>query len=216
MRFLDSWTVLSALEFVRLLLPVAFVALLVGLPGRFAARTAALGVAAGLFLAPELVPAAALHAGWIALWIAIAWSVGRGAPAPRSTRRLGILETGMIGLIVGLALLVLLLATVGRQNLPHDESRRATIGLTLLVLGLLHLMTRRHTVRAAAALAAMGLGLQIVELASWESLAISTAQPSIAVGAATAVAAALAVRIGRIRERVATSPWVGDAHDLHD
>ena len=33
---------------------------------------------------------------------------------------------------------------------------------------------------------------------------------------ATALAVALALRVGRAREAVAGSAWVGDAHDLHD
>jgi hypothetical protein len=33
---------------------------------------------------------------------------------------------------------------------------------------------------------------------------------------ATAVAVALVVRLGHARERFAGSPWVSDAHDLHD
>jgi hypothetical protein len=216
MRFLESWTVLAATDLVRLLTPLLFTGLLVGLPGRASARFLAFAIAAGVFIAPELIPAPGLHAAWIAIWVAIGWTVGRGGPTPRASRRLGLLESGAIGLLIGVALLVILLATFGRQDLPHDETRRTSLGLALVVLGLLHLMTRRHTVRAAAGLAAMGLGLQIVDVVAWETLAFRAHGPSPAIAGATAIAAALAVRIGRIRERVATSPWVGDAHDLHD
>lgn len=216
MRFLESWTVLAAGDLVRLLAPLLFAGLLVGIPGRASARFAALGIAAGVFVAPELIPSPGVHAAWIAIWAGIAWTVGRGAPTPRASRRLGLLESGAIGFLIGVALLVILLATFGRQDLPHDETRRTTLGLALVVIGLLHLMTRRHTVRAAAGLALMGLGLQIVDVVAWETLVFREHGPSPAIAGATAIAAALVVRIGRVRERVATSPWVGDAHDLHD
>ncbi len=214
MRFLESWTVLPLVDLIRLALPVAGTLLMVLLPGRRAGGVAAAIVMIGVAANPELIPALWLHVAWVALWGALVWQTFRGSSPPG--RRLAFFESGVIGAILGASLLVLLLAAIERQALPHDEARRAAIGLTLLALGLLHLMMRHHTIRAGLAFAALGLGLQVIEVAAWGSLMPGSAGPPAAVWFATLVAVTLAVRIGHIRERVAGSPWVGDAHDLHD
>jgi hypothetical protein len=214
MRFLESWTVLPLLDLIRLTLPVAGTLLMVILPGRRAAGVAAALVTIGVALTPDLIPSFWLQIAWVGLWLALT-ALTFGGQSPK-VRRLGFFESSVIGMILGVGLLVLLLAAIERQALPHDEARRATIGLTLLALGLLHLMMRRHTVRAGLAFAALGLGLQVIEVAAWGSLMPGSAGPPAVVWFATLVAVTLAVRIGHIRERVAGSPWVGDAHDLHD
>lgn len=215
MRFLDAWTELPFLDLIRWLLPAGFMVALVLLPGRAVARAGALGTAIGLLASPELLPMPWLRAGWAMLWAILAWRL-QSPPAPGSVRRAGIVETGTVGLLLALALLGLLFTAIARQDLPHDDGRRASYGLLVLCLGLLHLMLRRHTVRAALALAMLGLGLQIIEQVARQGVVLPAVSSPFAVLIATALAAALAVRVGRTRERLATSPWVSDAHDLHD
>jgi len=156
-RFLDAWTELPFLDLIRWLLPAGFMVALVLLPGRAVARAGALGTAIGLLASPELLPMPWLRAGWAALWAILAWRL-QSPPAPGSVRRAGIVETGTVGLLLALALLGLLFTAIARQDLPHDDGRRASYGLLVLCLGLLHLMLRRHTVRAALALAMLGSG----------------------------------------------------------
>jgi len=217
--FLDSWTQLSPPDLIRWLLPLGFMAVLVLMPGRRIARLAALGTGIALYAVPEILTPTPLRLVWAAVWAAVAWGV-TSAPAPRRgavlSRRIGLVESGSVGFLLGVALLALLLVAIARQNLPDDPARRATYGIVVLCLGLLHLMLRRHTVRAAIALAMLGLGLQIVERVAHESLVAASLAPGYGIVLATALTCALAVRIGHTRERVATSPWVGDAHDLHD
>ncbi len=219
MPFFDTWTQLPPAELLRWLLPVGFMIVLVLMPGRRVARFTAFGTGLALGAVPEVLAPTPLRLAWIILWAAVAWGV-TSAPAPRRgavlSRRVGLLESGSVGLMLGVALLTLLLIAIGRQDLPDDASRRATYGIVVLCLGLLHLMLRRHTVRAAIALAMLGLGLQIVERVARESLVAATLSPDYGIVLATSLTCALAVRIGHTRERVATSPWVGDAHDLHD
>ena len=52
---------------------------------------------------------------------------------------------------------------MARLDLDGELTRRASGGVLLVALGLVHLMLRRHAVRAAAAFAAMGLGLQLLD-----------------------------------------------------
>ena len=115
----------------------------------------------------------------------------------------------------GLALVVILEEGVARLDRGGALTRRASCGVLLIVLGLLHLMLRRHAVRAAAAFAAMGLGLQLLDGAV-RSVSLGGTAPAGLPLLATALAVALALRVGRAREAVAGSAWVGDAHDLHD
>ena len=219
MRFLESWTQLPPDQLLRWVLPIGFLVLLVGMPSRVAARVGALGVALSLALNPELMPGGRLRWGWIALWTLIAWRIGgapRLKPQTSAGRRLGLLETGTVGLLLGLALLALLLIAIARQDLPSDPGRRASYGVVVLCLGVLHLMMRRHTVRAAVGLATLGFGLQILERVARDALIPGPTPTPYGLLLATGLACALAVRVGRTRELVATSPWVGDAHDLHD
>jgi hypothetical protein len=214
MRFLESWAVLPPLDLLRWSIPVAGVLLLVLLPGRRAAGVASGIVALGVLVAPDLLPSLWLQLAWVALWVGLGLHVSR-SPVP-AAGRVGFLESGSIGALVGSALLVLVLAIVARQGLPHDETRRASIGIAVLALGLLHLMMRRHAIRASLAFAAMGFGLQILEVAAWGTLLPASPVPTASSWLATVIAVALAIRVGRIRQHVAGSPWVADAHDLHD
>ena len=153
MHFIDAWTSLPPLGLIRLLLPAAFLVLAVFVPGRGTARLAALGVALCLPLVRELEVPRSLLVVWVALWVLIAWQAGRvTAGARRSlTTRLAGMEPGTVGLRIGAALLVLLLAAVARQDLAPEESRRVAYAMLLIDLGLLHLMLRRHALGRHAA-----------------------------------------------------------------
>ena len=83
-------------------------------------------------------------------------------------------------------------------------------------LGFLHLMLRRHVARAAAAFAAMGLGLQVLQ-GVVRSVITASGPPAPGLPLlATALAVALALRVASVRESALGSSWVSDAHDLHD
>ena len=217
MHFVDAWASLPPLDLIRLLLPAGLLVLAVFLPGRGAARLTALGVALCLPLVRELQVPPALLAAWVALWIVIAWQAGRvTAGARRSlTTRLAGMEPGTVGLLIGLVLLVLLLAAVARQDLAPEEARRASFALLLIDIGLLHLMLRRHALRAAVAFGALGLGLQVLNgMARAGEVGAAASTPGVVL--ATAVAVAVAVRLAGSRERAAGTAWITDAHDLRD
>lgn len=216
MHFLDAWSSLPPLDLVRLLLPVGALLLATLAPGPVPARIAALIVTADLPFLRELGPPA-LIAGWVILWLAIAWWAGppgAGARAATSAPHRGV-EPGAVGLLVSVALLVLLVAALARYDLDADPARRAGAAVALMGVGLAHLMVRRHVRRAAVGFGALGLGLQLLDsLARASVLGVPAA--SFAVLLATAAAVALAIRLGATRVRVAGSEWVSDAHDLHD
>jgi hypothetical protein len=216
-HFLDSWAALPPLDLARLAVPVALLFLSVFVPGRVVARLTALGVAASLPFVRELGAPPGVVGGWVSLWLAIAWQAG--LPAGRTQRagaRLGGLESGSIGLLLGPALLALLVAAAAGLDLDGELTRRSSYAMLLICLGFLHLMLRRHAVRAATAFAAAGLGLQVLGGAV-RTVVVPGEAPAPAVPLlAAALAAALAVRIGRARASTLGSAWVGDAHDLHD
>jgi len=208
---LDSLSELAGL--ISVWLPAAFVIAAVFLPGRRAARLAALGVAAAVLIA-QVFPLWPLGLMWAALWTAIAWAVGLD-DSPLGVRAGGA-ASAAIALLIGIALLALLIVATLRQNLAARDTSDVAGGLLLLGLGLLHLMLRRNAVRAAIGFAALGMGLLVLLLAARRaSLDISPVHP-IAVTLATAIAAALAVRVGRTRRADLGSALVSDAHDLHD
>lgn len=217
MHFIDAWTSLPPLDIVRLLLPAGFLVLAVFLPGRGPARIAALGVALCLPLVRELEVPPHLLAAWVALWIVIAWQAGRvTAGARRSlTTRLGGMEPGSVGLLIGAALLALLLAAVARQDLAPEEARRVAYALVLIDIGLVHLMLRRHALRAAVAFGALGLGVQVLDgMARSAEIGVPPSSPGIVL--ATAVAVGMTARLAGSRESAAGTAWVSDAHDLRD
>jgi len=217
LHFVDAWVSLPPLDLIRLLLPAGFLVLAVFLPGRGPARLTALGVALCLPLVRELQVPPRLLAAWVALWIAIAWQAGRVTSGARRslTTRLAGMEPGSVGLLLGLVLLVLLLAAVARQDLAPEETRRAAFGLLLIDLGLLHLMLRRHALRATVAFGALGLGVQVLDgMARAGEVGVVASSPGVVL--ATAVAVAIAVRLAGSRERAAGTAWVTDAHDLRD
>lgn len=221
MHFLDAWnpartTGFSELDLVRLVALGGLLVIGVLLPGRWVARGIGIGIALVATVSPELGPGA-LRAAWAALWILTAWLVGRhrvtGGTRPRPVAGL---ESGTIGLLLGLALLTLLIVAVGRQNLAAAETRGASLGVVVIGLGLLQLMLRRDILRGAAAFATLGTGLQVLDRVAREATMSvdETAAPLVLL--ATVLTVLLVARIAWVRERDAGSAWMGDAHELHD
>ena len=217
MHFLDAWAALPRFDLLRFGVPAALLLVAVVAPGRLMARLATLGLAASLPLLRESGASAWVTAGWVLLWLAIAWRAG--LPSSRTARsgaRWGGLESGTVGLLLAAALLTLLIAGVARLDLDAALTRQCSFGVLLVSLGFLHLMLRRHAVRAATAFAAMGLGLQLLQGAMRTVVTTGGAPPDGFPLVATTLAVVLAARIGAVRNTTAGSAWVSDAHDLHD
>jgi hypothetical protein len=217
-RFLSAWTEVGT---PTLFLALVSPAVLFGaafLPGRRVARVTALALALAVTALGGVGLTGALRGGWSLLWVLVAWRVGRqrlqqtGDPAPRP----GGVESGLIGLLLALALIVLLISAVARHDLGPRETRCASFALLLVVVGLLHLMLRRDARRALLAFAALGLGLQVLQSLARDTLLTGTADHPAAILGATALALAITDKVVRMREVSAGSPWVSDAHDLHD
>ena len=168
MHFLDSWTRLPAADLLRLLTPAALLSLAVFVPTQWIARASAAGMALMVLFLGELGPRWPVGVGWAALWGVVAWNA-RPAPPKRARGTPGGAESGVVGLMLGLALLALLLAAVARFDLDPAGSRGTSYGVLLLCLGLLHLMLRRHIRSAMVGFAALGLGLQVMEGAAQAS-----------------------------------------------
>lgn len=218
MRFLDSWTELSLFDLVRLLLPAACLIIAAFVPGRRLSRVIAIVLAASIPTLRELGASPWVSAGWVVLWLAVAWQVGsakEAAARPLAATR-GAFEAGTVGLLLALSVLALLVAAVARQDLAPEDARRASLGVLMVGLGLLHLMLMRHARRATVAFGALGLGLQVLDGGARGSQVSETlpAQGGVLLG--TALGVALAIRLAGSRERLAGSAWVSDAHDLHD
>jgi len=216
-HFLNAWAMLPRLDLLRLGLPVALLLVATLVPGRALTRLVTLGLAASLPFLRELGGPPWVTAGWVLLWLAISWQAG--LPAGRTVRsgaRLGGLESGTVGLLLGPALLALLLAGVARLDLDAAQTRQCALGVLLVGLGFLHLMLRRHAARAAAAFAAMGLGLQALQSAVRAAATTDAALPAGLPLLAAALTALLAGRVGAARMAATGTAWVGDAHDLHD
>lgn len=224
MQIFDAWVSLAPGEFARLLgIPAALLVAAL-LPGRGIVRLAASVVAVLVLRSPELGASAPVAFGWAALWAFVAWrggaNGGSGDPAERAERvasrlRHGV-ESGVIALPLGLALVGLMLAALARQQLDPIDSRRATVGALVLGAGLLHVMLRRHVRRATLAFAAVGLGLELLAASARAMDAAGEGAPAGAALLATALVVVLVLRVGSARERHAGSPLVSDAHELRD
>lgn len=217
MHFLDAWSRLAPLDFARLLMPFAALAVAILLPGKRVAAFAALGVAVAMPLAFEIA-ALPLRLGWMLLWLAIAARIGSGEadPAPDSTSRPGGVESGAVGLMLGFALFVLLAAAIARQDLSPEQSRSVSFAVAIMTLGLLHLMLSRHLLRAMLAFAALGLGLQLLEQAARSVSLPGETGGSGGILLGTALAVALTARLAAARAQAGGGVWVSQAHDLHD
>jgi hypothetical protein len=217
-HFLDAWAELSALDLARLLAPLALLGVATFIPGRAASRIAALGVAAVIPFWRELSTPPAMTIGWTLLWLVLALHFGKRHAAARRPLAAShsLLESGSVGILLGLSLGLLLVTAVARQDMSHEETRRASMGGLLVVIGLLHLMLRRHIRSAMLGFAAFGLGLQMLDGAAQGA----QLDPSQTTGQAILLAAWLAVivasRVAGARSRYAGTAWVSDAHDLHD
>jgi hypothetical protein len=216
-HFLDAWTTLPRLDLLRFGVPAALLLVAVLAPGRMLARLATLGLALSVPFLRGSGASIWITAGWVLLWLAIAWRAG--LPSRRTVRsgaRLGGIESGTVGLLLGVALLALLIAGVARLDLDDALTRQCSFGVLLVSLGFVHLMLRRHAVRAVTAFAAMGLGLQLLQGAVRTVVTTGGAPPAGLSLVATTLAVVLAARIGAVRITTSGSAWVGDAHDLHD
>lgn len=214
---MDAWTSLPPLDLLLLLAPVALAVVTVLLPGRGVARTSSLLLAGLMLPLPEFNPPG-LRIAWCVLWIGVAMISGtsRQREWRRDTPRPGGFESGLVGLLLAAVLFVILVVGVGRQDLPPESSRRASLGLLTVAAGIAHLMLRRDALRATVSFATLGLGLQWLERAAADSALEGSGLPLAAVPLATAVAVALAARAAVVRQHDAGSAWVSHAHDLHD
>ncbi len=217
MRVLSPWSELGAWTSTMLALVLALLALAAFLPGRRAARLVAFAVAVAIPLLEPLGLPGANRLAWVVVWIGVAW---RGGDASRTWRppggRAEGVESGAIGLFLAVGFLALLFAAISRQSLPSSGMRLATYGIALVVVGLLQLMLRRDTRRAMLSFATLGLGLDVLARGDRDLLLPGAAERGPEIVIATAVAIALVERLASGREAYARSPWVSDAHDLHD
>lgn len=218
MHFLDAWAELSVLDLVRLLAPIGLLASATFIPGRAVMRLAALGVAALLPFFKELGASPVFTVGWVALWLTLAVRLGRREETARRPLAAGrnLLESGLVGLLLALALGLILVTSVARQDMSVEETRRASAGVGLVVVGLLHLMLRRHIRSAMVGFATFGLGLQLLDGASQGAQLDPSPLVPAAILTASWLAVILASRVASARERYAGTAWVSDAHDLHD
>jgi hypothetical protein len=219
LHFVDAWTELGAGDLVRLLAPLLLLILSAFIPGQRIRQITALGVTALIPLLRELGAVPWLAAGWFVLWLVLGlWSPGDPEDTARRplARVGGMVETGTVGLALGLVLALLLIAAVARQDMSSEETRRASYGAALLALGILHLMLRRHIRRAMIGFAAMGMGLQVLDGTAQGAQIQAAPTSAEALLVATWLAVALALKVAVARERYAGTGWVSDAHDLHD
>ena len=217
MHFLDAWIELSPFDAVRLLGPLALLVASTFIPGRRVSRLAALGVAVAILPLRELAAPPIVSMAWVALWLLLVLLPGEpGESGKPLARGRGVVESGAVGVLLGVALGLLLMTAVARQDMSHEETRRASLGAAFLVVGILQLMLRRHLRRALSGFATLGLGLQILHGAAQG--AQLDPDPGIAFGllVATWLTVVLGLRVATARERYAGSGWVSDAHDLHD
>ena len=218
MHLLEAWTSLGPFHLARLLALPGAILVATLLPGRVPARGAALVGAAAVMLLSEMTVDLWIRAAWVVAWLAIAWQAGQAERPdllPRPARRRGF-EAGAVALPLGVALLALMLAAVWRQAFQPEDARRASLGAMLVGLGLLHLMMRRHVRRAAVAMGALGVGLELLT-ASARAMDVShEGAPAGSALLATSLAATIVLRIAEGRERYAGSAFVSDAHELQD
>ena len=215
MHLLAAWKALGTFDLLRLLGIPAAVLVAAFLPGRNITRLAGLAVAVATALLVEPAGPWYVRAGWPLAWLFVAWHAGAPVDAPPVPRRGGF-EAGVLALPLGLGLVLLLLAATSRQPLAAPDARLASLGALVLGAGLRHLMLRRHARRALVAFAALGLGLELLSAAARSVDALHVGPPAGGALGATLVALALTLRVAGSRERFAGSPYVSDAHGLHD
>jgi hypothetical protein len=216
MHFIDAWTSLPPFEVLLLLVPVALVIVSLLIPARAVARALAVMIAGAVWLMPGLDPNP-VRAAWCGIWVLVAAVISGGAPRDRAAAPRPIaVESGLVGLLLGGALFVLLVVAVGRQNLPAEPTRHASVGFLLVAAGLAHLMLRRDVRRAVMSFAILGFGIQVLERAASLGTLEGSGVPLAAAPLATTIAVLLTTRAAIVRQRDAGSAWVSQAHDLHD
>jgi hypothetical protein len=217
MHFVDAWTSLSPLELVWRVAPAAIAVVAMLLPGRLVARTASLALALAAPLSPDL-GTPLIRAAWFVMWLGVALVSGaKRDPAERTeAARPGGIESGAVGLLLGVALLVVMVVALGREDLPAEPTRRISLGVLLITAGIVHLTLRRDALRGAMAFATIGLGLQWLDRAARGVVIESAAEPAGVVLFASAIAVVLSARVALVRQQDAGSAWVSHAHDLHD
>jgi peptidoglycan/LPS O-acetylase OafA/YrhL len=109
-----------------------------------------------------------------------------------------------------------MLAAVWRQAFEPDDARRASLGALLVGLGLMHLMMRRHVRRAALAVGALGVGLELLTASARAADVAHEGPPAGSALLAALLVITLVTRIADGRERYAGSAFVSDAHELQD
>jgi len=217
MRFVDAWASLSPFDLFRLIVPAAVLTIACVLPGRPIVRAAAITLAIATLFMPE-IGGWPLRLGWSALWIGVAMLATRRSVANRGPRSSGraAFEIGIIGMLLGAILLVILIVGVAGQSFPEPETRQASYGVFLTLIGLIHLMLGRDVLRAAVSFGAAGLGLQCLTRAARNTVIEPNAPPEAIALIATAMVVVLCTRIDAVRRGEGGSSSVSHAHDLHD
>jgi len=217
MHLIEAWTSLGPFHLARLLALPAVMLVATLLPGRQVARGAALIAAVGVLLLFEMAVPWWVRGAWSVLWLAIAWQAGLperpNLPPPRHRTAV---DAGAVALPLGVALLALMLAAVWRQTFEPNDARRASLGALLVGIGLLHLMMRRHVRRAALAIGALGVGLELLTAAARAVDVAHEGAPAGSALLASVLAITIVTRIADGRERYAGSVFVSDAHELLD
>jgi hypothetical protein len=212
-----TWADLSTGDLTLWFLPAAVLAVSLLLPGRRVALASAVAVAVATPLIPEHDMPWPLLLAWMGLWITVAIVLAKARrPAQRWTGKPSGFESGAVGLMLGAALLALLIAAIVRQRLPIEYGLRSALGVSLIAIGLLHLMLRRDSMRAVIAFAALGFGIQWLDLTARQVLLPIERRGAWVTLLVTVLAVGLMARIAYARQREAGSSWVSDAHDLHD
>jgi hypothetical protein len=228
MQFLDAWSALTPVELARWLALPVLMLLATLLPGRRVTRLASILAAVLTALLPQMGTPIAVTAGWVLLWLFVAWRGGRlvaggegfpylpdAATGRAGGARAGV-ESGAVALPLGAALLALILPALSRQDLLPVDARRAATGAALVGAGVLHLMMRRHVRRAAIAFVSLGLGLELLAAAARASDVSGLGAPAGSALLAAALAVAFAIRVAGAREALTGTALVSEAHDLHD
>ena len=119
-------------------------------------------------------------------------------------------------MLLGAILLVILIVGVAGQSLPEPETRQASYGVFLTLIGIIHLMLGRDVLRAAVSFGTAGLGLQWLARAARRAVLEPNGPPEVTALLATAAVVLLCTRIAAVRRGEGGSSSVSHAHDLHD
>jgi len=110
---------------------------------------------------------------------------------------------------------LLLLVAASRQALEPPGTRLTSLGVLLVGFGLLHLMLRRHLRRALVSFGALGLGSSCSRRPRARPTRCTRERRRRGARRDARRDGARAPR-GRVARAVRGSPFVADAHELHD